>query len=171
VLGARPRTLVIYWGPLTRVFCSWSQTKNPSHLLGALNKGLLAWHRLLGPRPNPQECTGGPRSQLGSLPSSQRMALADALNSTLPLSKRGILSYTKLVTKVYKLCQGQWLGKNICRLFCRRNILNAENVLLNHVPDIVVSHLNVFQFVVKHWILGELYTSLNVTVNDCRFKL
>jgi hypothetical protein len=99
------------------------------------------------------------------------MALAAALNSTLPLSKRGILSYTKLITKVYKLCQGQWLGKNICRLICGWNILNAENVLLNHVPDIVVSHLNVFRSVVKHWILGELYTALIVTVNDCGFKL
>jgi hypothetical protein len=78
------------------------------------------------------------------------MALAAAINLTLPLSKRGILSYTKLVIKVYKLCQGQWLGENICCLFCYRNILNAENVLLNHVPDIVISHLNVFRFVVKH---------------------
>jgi hypothetical protein len=95
------------------------------------------------------------------------MALAAALNSTLPLSKRGILNYTKLVTKVYKLCQGQWLGKNICR----RNILNAENVLLYHVLDIVISHLNVFRPVVKHWILGELYTTLIVTVNDYGFKL
>ena len=99
------------------------------------------------------------------------MALAAALNSTLPLSKRGILSYTKLATKVYKLCQGQWLGKNICRLFCRRNILNAENVLLYHVSDIVISHLNVFRPIVKHWILGELHTTLIVTVNDCGFKL
>jgi hypothetical protein len=39
------------------------------------------------------------------------MALAAALNLTLPLSKRGILGYTKLVTKVYKLCQEQWLGE------------------------------------------------------------
>jgi hypothetical protein len=30
----------------------------------------------------PQECTGGLRSRLGSLPSSRRMALATALNST-----------------------------------------------------------------------------------------
>jgi hypothetical protein len=124
---------------------------------------------MFGPRP--QECTGGPRSRLGSLPSSRRMALAAASNSTLPLSKRGILSYTKLVTKVYKLCQGQWLGKNICCPFCCWNILNAENVLLNHVSDIVVSHLNVFRSVVKHFILGELYTTLIVTVNDCGFKL
>ena len=94
------------------------------------------------------------------------MALAVALKSTLPLSKRGILSYTKLVTKVYKLCQGQWFGENICR-----NILNAKNVLLYHVPDIVISHLNVFRPVMKHWILGELYTTLIATMNDCGFKL
>ena len=97
------------------------------------------------------------------------MALATALNLTLPLNKRGILSYTKLVTKVYKLSQGQWLGQNICCLFCHRNILNAENVLLHHVPDIVISHLNVFRPVVKHWILGELYTALIVTMNDRGF--
>jgi hypothetical protein len=99
------------------------------------------------------------------------MAPAVALNLTLPLSKRGILSYTKLVTKVCKLCQGQWLGKNICCLFYRQNILNAENVFLNYVPDIVISHFNVFRSVMKHWILGELYTALIVTVNDCGFKL
>ena len=99
------------------------------------------------------------------------MALATALNSTLPLSKRGILSNTKLVTKVHKLCQGQWLGQNICRLFCRRNILNIENVLLHHVPDIVISHLNVLRPVVKHRILGELYIALVIKVNYCWFQL
>jgi hypothetical protein len=93
------------------------------------------------------------------------MALAAALNSTLPLSKRGILSNTKLVTKVHKLSQGQWLGQNICPSV----LLNTENVLLHHVPDIVISHLNVFRPDVKHWIHGELYTTLIVTVNDCGF--
>jgi hypothetical protein len=131
-------------GALSGVFTAWSQTKNPSHLLGALTRVFCHGTDCLVPDQEPQECTGGPRSRLGSLPSSRRMALAAALNLTLPLSKRGILKYTKLVTKVYKLCQRQWLGKNICCLFFRRNILNAENVLLNHVPDIVVSHLNVF---------------------------
>jgi len=33
------------------------------------------------------------------------MALAAAIISTLPLSKRGILSNTKPVLKVYELCQ------------------------------------------------------------------
>jgi hypothetical protein len=120
---------------------------------------------------NTSQGTNLNRSQLGSLPSSRRMALATALNLTLPLSKRGILSYTNLVTKVYKLCQGQWVGKNIFHLFYRWNILNVENVLLYHVPDIVISHLNVFRPVVKHWILSELYTIPIVTVNDCGFML
>ena len=93
------------------------------------------------------------------------------INLTLPLSKRGILSYTKFVTKVYKLCQGQWLGENICYLFCYQNILNDENFLLNHVPDIMISHLNVFRSVMKHRVLSELYTTLIVTVNNCGFKL
>jgi hypothetical protein len=99
------------------------------------------------------------------------MALRVALKSTLPLRKRGTLSYTKLVTKVYKVFQGQWLGKNIFCFLCDRSILNAENVLLYHVPYIVISHLNVFRPIMKHWILGELYTSLIVTVNDCGFKI
>ena len=99
------------------------------------------------------------------------MALAAALILTLPLSKRGIFSNTKLVSKVHKLCQRQGLGKNICSLFRRQNILNTENVLLHHVPNIVISHLNVFRSVVEHWVLSELYIALIVTVNDCGFKL
>jgi hypothetical protein len=43
-------------GALLRVFTAWSQTKNPSHLLGALNKGLLC----LVPDQEPQSSTGGP---------------------------------------------------------------------------------------------------------------
>ena len=91
------------------------------------------------------------------------MAITVALNSTLPHSN------TKLVSKVHKLCQGQWLGQNIYRLFYHWNILNTENVLLHHVLDIVISHLNVLRPVVKHRILGELYTTLIVTVDDCGF--
>jgi hypothetical protein len=41
LLGPRPRTPVIYWGPLQGSFAAWSQTKNPSHLLGALS-GVLS---------------------------------------------------------------------------------------------------------------------------------
>jgi len=99
------------------------------------------------------------------------MALVAALNSTLPLNKRVILSNTKLVLKVHKLCQGQSLGQNICGLFCRQNILNIENVLMHHVPNIVVSHLNVFQSVMKHRILKDLYTSLVITMDDFGFQL
>jgi hypothetical protein len=88
-------------GPLG-VFTAWSQTRNPSHILGALTRVFCHGTDCLVPDQVPQECTGGPRTQLGSLPSSQRMALATALILTLPLNKRGILSYTKLVTKVYK---------------------------------------------------------------------
>ena len=157
-------------GPLKGLYCLVPD-QEPQLSIGGPYKVLFHGSDCLVPVQEPQECTGGLRSRLGSLPSSRRMALATALNSTLPLSKRDILSYTKLVTKVYKLCQGQWLGKNICHLFCRRNILNVENVLLNHVPDIVVSHLNVFRSIVKQWILDELYTTLIVRVNDCGFKL
>jgi hypothetical protein len=38
LLGPRPRTPVIYWGPLQGYFVAWSHTKNPSHLLGALTR-------------------------------------------------------------------------------------------------------------------------------------
>jgi hypothetical protein len=57
---------VIYWGPsqgsLTRVFFHGTDC--------------LVLDQV------PQECTGGPRSRLGSLPSSRRMALAAATNLT-----------------------------------------------------------------------------------------
>ena len=99
------------------------------------------------------------------------MALTSALNSTLPLSKRGILNNTKLVMKVHKLCQGQWLGKSIHCLFCCQNILKVENDFLNYVSDIVISHLNVFRSVMKHKILEEIYTTLVITVNYCGFQL
>jgi hypothetical protein len=83
LLGPRPRTPVIYWGPLQGSFAAWSQTKNPSHLLGALTRVLCHGTDCLVPDQEPQGCTGGPRSRLGSLPSSRRMALAAALNSTI----------------------------------------------------------------------------------------
>jgi hypothetical protein len=67
---------------LSRVFTAWSQTKNPSYLLGALTRVFCHGSDCLVPDQEPQECTGSPSSQLGSLPSSQRMALAAALNST-----------------------------------------------------------------------------------------
>ena len=71
-----------YTGALTRVFTAWSQTKNPSQLLGALTRVFCHGTDCLVPDQEPQECTGVPRSRLGSLPSSRRMALAAALNST-----------------------------------------------------------------------------------------
>jgi hypothetical protein len=75
------RDLVIYWGPsqgsqtknpshllgaLSRVFTAWSQTKNPSYLLGALSRVFCHGSNCLVPDQEPQECTGGPSPQLGS---------------------------------------------------------------------------------------------------------
>jgi hypothetical protein len=37
LLGPRPRTPIIYWGPVEGLF-AWSQTKNPNYLLGALTR-------------------------------------------------------------------------------------------------------------------------------------
>jgi hypothetical protein len=72
-------------GALSRVFTTWSQTKNPGYLLGALTKVFCHGFDCLVPDQEPQECTGGPRYQLGFLQSSWRMALAAALNSTVVL--------------------------------------------------------------------------------------
>jgi hypothetical protein len=83
LLGPRPRTPVIHWGPLQGSFVAWSPTMNPNHLLGALTRVFCHGTDCLFLDQEPQECTGGPRSLLGSFPSSRRMALATALNSTL----------------------------------------------------------------------------------------
>jgi hypothetical protein len=87
---------VIYWGPLSRVFTAWSQTKNPSYLLGALTRVFCHGTDCLVLDQEPQECTGGPRSRLGSLPSSWRMALAAALNSTMRNHWGSFVAYLKV---------------------------------------------------------------------------
>jgi hypothetical protein len=53
-------------GALSGVFTAWSQTKNPSHLLGALTRVFSCGTDSLVPDQVPQECTGGPRTWLGS---------------------------------------------------------------------------------------------------------
>jgi hypothetical protein len=67
---------------------------------------------VLVPDQVPQECTGGPRSRLGSLPSSRRMALAAATNLTIngrtcehASSKQGIegTCYVSYVVVLYNL--------------------------------------------------------------------
>jgi hypothetical protein len=48
------------------ILSAWSQTKNPSRILGALTRVFCHGTDCLVPDQVPQECTGGPRSRLGS---------------------------------------------------------------------------------------------------------
>ena len=52
-----------------------------------------------------------------------------------------------------------------------RKILHMNYLPLHHVSDIVILDFNVFQSVMKHWVLGELYTTLVITVNSSRIHL
>jgi hypothetical protein len=57
LLGPRPRTPVIYWGPFQGSF-AWSQTKNPSYLLGALSRVFCHGSDCLVPDQNPRSALG-----------------------------------------------------------------------------------------------------------------
>jgi hypothetical protein len=74
------------------------------------------------------------------------MALAAALISTLPLSKRGTTPSLSRKYTYFVNDRGLVKISVVCSV---QNILNTENVLLHHVSNIVISHLNVFRSVMK----------------------
>ena len=63
VLDQEPSRIL---GALSGVFTAWLFTKNPSRILGALIRVFCHGIDCLVPDQVPQECTGGPRSRLGS---------------------------------------------------------------------------------------------------------
>jgi hypothetical protein len=73
--------------------------------------------------------------------------------------------------KILKLGLGKWFGEDIYNLFMSRKILHMNCLPLHHVSDIVILDFNVFRSVMKHWVLGELYTTLVITVNSSRIHL
>ena len=73
--------------------------------------------------------------------------------------------------EILELCLGKWFSEDICNLFMSRKILYMYCLPLHHVSDIVILDFNVFRFVMKHWVLGELYTALVVTMNSRRIHL
>ena len=81
------------------------------------------------------------------------MTLKADQTSTLPLSERGILHHTELVSEVLELRLRQRLGEHIHGLLVSRYIPKDDSSLLHHVTDIVIPHLHVFRTVVKHKIL------------------
>ena len=81
------------------------------------------------------------------------MTLEVDQTSTLPLSERGILHHTKLVSEVLELRLRQWLSQHIHGLLVSRFIPKANSSPLHHVTDIVVPHLHVFRTIVTHRIL------------------
>ena len=64
-------------------------------------------------------------------------------NSSLPLGGNLDLENTKLLPEVLKLHSGQWLRQHISYLFLHRNILELHCSSPHHIPDIVVSDLDV----------------------------
>ena len=81
------------------------------------------------------------------------MTLEADQTSTLPLSERGIIHQTKLVSEVLELRLRQWLSQHIHGLLFSWYIRKANNSPLHHVTDIVIPHLHVFRTVMKHRIL------------------
>ena len=73
--------------------------------------------------------------------------------------------------KILELCLGKWFGEDICDLLMGRKILHVYCLPLHHVSDIVILDFNVFCFVMKHWVLREIYTALVVTMNSSRIHL
>ena len=73
------------------------------------------------------------------------------------------LENTKLLPEVLELHPSQWISQHISYLFLCRNILELHYSPLHHIPDIVIFDLNMLRFVMEHWILGQLHTTLAVT--------
>jgi hypothetical protein len=87
-------------------------------------------------------------------------------STTPPLSYGGILHEAKSLTKVLELRPGKWLGEDICNLLVCRKVLHMYCFPLHHISDVMVFDLNMFRFIVKHVILGELHTALVITMDN-----
>ena len=73
--------------------------------------------------------------------------------SLLSLGGNLNLENTKLLPEVLQLHPSQWLRQHIKYLFLRHNILELHYSPLHHIPDIVVSDLDMLQIVMEHWVL------------------
>ena len=62
--------------------------------------------------------------------------------SSLPLGGNLDMDNTKLLPEVLKLHSGQWLSQHISYMFIHRNILELHCSSLNHIPNIVISDLD-----------------------------
>jgi hypothetical protein len=97
--------------------------------------------------------------------------LSELQTLTLPLSKEGILHHSKFVSEKDELALHQGLGESVCQLLICRNILEFDCSLQHHVPNEMVSDLDVLRLVVKHWILREFDATLAITMDQGRLKL
>jgi hypothetical protein len=84
-------------------------------------------------------------------------------STSLPLSRKVLLDYTKLVSEVLKLHTRQRLSQHICNLLICANILELYNSLLHHVTIVVIPDLNVLRLIVEHWVLCHLFATLVIT--------
>jgi hypothetical protein len=87
--------------------------------------------------------------------------------SSLPLAR----DHTKIVSEVHKLHLGQRLGQHIRDLLICGNALELHSSLLHHIADILIFDLYVLGLVMKHWIFGQLYATLVVTINTSSIHL
>ena len=78
------------------------------------------------------------------------------------------LHNSKLVPEVLKLHSRQRLGQYIGYMLVCRNIVELHWSYLHHIPDIVISDLDVLRLVMEYWVLGQLHTILVVTEDTSR---
>ena len=71
-------------------------------------------------------------------------------DSSLPLGRNLGLMNTKLLSEIFKIHSGQWLGQHINYLLVRRNILELHYSSLHHIPDIVIFDLDMLRLVMEH---------------------
>ena len=90
---------------------------------------------------------------------------------TLPFSEEGVLHYPQLIFEKYKFSFYQSFCEEVCHLLICRNMLELHNSLMNTILDEVVFDLNVFRFVMEHWIFQELDTTLIVVMDNSRIHL
>ena len=80
-----------------------------------------------------------------------------------PLGRNLDLKYTKLLSELFKLHFGQWIGQQIGYPLVCRNILELHCSSLHHIPDIVGLDLNVIRLVMEHWVLRYIHKNQIVT--------
>jgi hypothetical protein len=87
-------------------------------------------------------------------------------STTLPLGLGGILHQAKSLTEVLELRPGKRFGEDICNLLMCRKVLHMYCFPLHHISYVMVFYLNVFRFIVKQRILGELHTALIIAMDN-----